>query len=350
MLFLQLLLVAVLLPGGDNEEAFQEPVSYHVIQISSYYNHSWKQNLGSGWLDELQTHDWESNSGTIIFLRPWSKGNLSKKEIKELEMGFRLYFAGLTREVHNYVSQFQVEYPFEIQVGAGCELHSRETSTSFLRAAYKGSDLLSFQNNSWVPSPEGGSMAQDACMLLNQYQGIMEVVHWFISDFCPRFILRLLEEGKADLQRKVKPEARLSSGTSPGPGRMLLVCHVFGFYPKRVWVMWMRGEQEQPGTQQGDVLPNTDGTWYLQVFLNVTAMEASGLSCRVRHSSLGDQDIVLYWDHHNSTACIILAVIVPLVLLIVFLFWFRNRSAVNMRSYSSVFGTSSQHRRSSGYT
>ncbi|KAM9686931.1 T-cell surface glycoprotein CD1a-like isoform 2-T2 [Trichechus inunguis] len=325
MLFLQLLLVAVLLPGGDNEEAFQEPVSYHVIQISSYYNHSWEQNLGSGWLDELRTHGWESNSGTIIFLRPWSKGNLSKKEIKELEIGFRLYFAGLTREVHNYVSQFQVEYPFEIQVGAGCELRSSETSTSFLKAAYKGSDLLSFQNNSWVPSPEGGSKAQNACMLLSQYQGIMEVVHWFISDFCPRFILRLLEEGKVDLQRKVKPEARLSSGTSLGPGRMLLVCHVFGFYPKPVWVMWMRGEQEQPGTQQGDVLPNADGTWYLQVFLNVTAMEASGLSCRVRHSSLGDQDIVLYWDHHNSMAWIILAVIVPLVLLIGFIFWFRKR-------------------------
>ncbi|KAM9241837.1 T-cell surface glycoprotein CD1b-2-like [Dugong dugon] len=326
MLFLQLLLVAVLLPGGDNEEAFQEPVSYQVIQISSYYNHSWEQNLGSGWLDELRTHGWESNSGTIIFLWPWSKGNLSKKEIKELEMGFRMYFAVFTREVHNYISQFQVEYPFEIQVGAGCELHSRETSTSFLRAAYKGSDLLSFYNNSWVPSPEGGSKAQDACMLLNRYQGIMEVVHWFISDFCPHFILRLLEEGKADLQRKVKPEARLSSGTSPGPGRMLLVCHVFGFYPKPVWVMWMRGEQEQPGTQQGDVLPNADGTWYRQVFLNVTAMEASGLSCRVRHSSLGDQDIVLYWGRPTSISLICLAIIVPsLILLIGLALWFMRR-------------------------
>ncbi|XP_008046526.1 T-cell surface glycoprotein CD1b-like, partial [Carlito syrichta] len=53
-----------------------------------------------------------------------------------------------------------------------------------------------------------------------------------------------------------KPEAWLSSGSSPGPGRLLLVCHVSGFYPKSVWVMWMRGEQEQRGTQRGDVLPN----------------------------------------------------------------------------------------------
>ena len=57
----------------------------------------------------------------------------------------------------------------------------------------------------------------------------------------------------------------------------------------------MRGEQEQPGTQQEDVMPNADWTWYLRVTLNVAAGEAAGLICRVKHSSLGDQDIILYW-------------------------------------------------------
>ena len=58
--------------------------------------------------------------------------------------------------------------------------------------------------------------------------------------------------------------------------------------------MWMRGEQEQQGTQRNDVLPNSDGTSYLRVSLDVEAIEAPGLSCRVRHSSLGGQDIILY--------------------------------------------------------
>ena len=93
----------------------------------------------------------------------------------------------------------------------------------------------------------------------------------------------------------MKPEAWLSSNTTPGPGHLLLVCHVSGFYPKPVWVMWMRGEQEQPGTQRGNIILNADWTWYLRVTLNVAAGEAAGLSCRVKHSSLGDQDIILYW-------------------------------------------------------
>ena len=89
----------------------------------------------------------------------------------------------------------------------------------------------------------------------------------------------------------MKPEAWLSSGPTPGPGCLLLVCHVSGFYPKLVRVMWMRGEQEQPGTQQGDIMPNADWTWYLRVTLD----GAAGLSYWVKHSSLGDQDIILYW-------------------------------------------------------
>ena len=56
----------------------------------------------------------------------------------------------------------------------------------------------------------------------------------------------------------------------------------------------MRGEQEQPGTQQGDIMPSADWTWYLRVTLNVSAGEAAGLSCQVKHSSLGDQDIILH--------------------------------------------------------
>ncbi|XP_046539375.1 T-cell surface glycoprotein CD1b-like [Equus quagga] len=326
MLLLPLLLSAVLFPGGDNEHAFQGPTSFHVIQISSFANSTWAQNQGSGWLDDLQIHGWDSDSGTAIFLKPWSKGNLSDEEVTELEELFRVYLIGFIREVQDRVSEFQMEYPFEIQGIAGCELHSGGTTVSFLRGALGGLDFLSIKNESCAPAPEGGSRAQKFCTLISQYQGIADIIRKLLLETCPRYLLGVLDAGKAELQRQVKPEAWLSSGPAPGPGHLLLVCHVSGFYPKPVWVMWMRGEQEQPGTQQGDVLPNADGTWYLRVTLDVAAGEAAGLACRVRHSSLGGQDIILYWGRSTSIGLIVLSIIVPsLILLICFALWFWRR-------------------------
>ena len=101
------------------------------------------------------------------------------------------------------------------------------------------------------------------------------------------------------LPTPVKPEAWLSSGPPPRPGRLRLVCHVSGFYPKPVRVTWVRREQEPPGAQQGDVMPNADWTWHLRVTMDVAAGEAAGLSCREKHSSLGDQDIILYWGEEE---------------------------------------------------
>ncbi|XP_036895328.1 T-cell surface glycoprotein CD1b-like isoform X2 [Sturnira hondurensis] len=285
------LLLAVFIPGGDNEHAFQGPTSFHLIQISSFANSTWAKNQGSGWLDDLQIHGWDSDSENAIFLKPWSKGNFSEEEVTELVELFRVYLIGFIRVVQDHVSEFQLTYPFEIQGIAGCELHSGEATVSFLSGALGGLDFLSLKNNSCVPAAEGGIRAQRFCTIFFQYQ--------------------------------VKPEAWLSSGPAPGPGHLLLVCHVSGFYPKPAWVMWMKGEKEQTGTHQGDILPNADGTWYLRVTLDVVAGETANLNCRVKHSSLGGQDIILYWGYPTSTSVILLAVILPtLILLICLALWF----------------------------
>ncbi|XP_048653493.1 T-cell surface glycoprotein CD1a-like isoform X1 [Marmota marmota marmota] len=323
MLFLLLLLLAALVPGSDSEIGFEEPVYYHIIHTSSFCNNSWV-HMGSGWLGELQIHSWNSSSCTFIYLYPWSRGHFSDKELIDLEKFFWVHIIGVK---DFFTDHFMSEYPgdqIDLQMAAGCELHSGKFFLGFKQVAIQGSDFMSFQNKTWLPSPKGGRKAQKICKALNLRQGSIERVHWLLSDTFPRFALGLFDAGKAHLQRRVKPEAWLSSGPSPGPGHLLLVCHVSGFYPKPVWVMWMRGEQEQQGTQRGDFLPNADGTWYLQATLDVAAGEAAGLACRVKHSSLGGKDLVLYWAPHSALGWILSAVIVALALLTGLGFWFRK--------------------------
>ncbi|XP_053461878.1 T-cell surface glycoprotein CD1b-like [Nycticebus coucang] len=265
MLLLPFQLLAVLLPGADSEDGFQGPTSYHVIQISSFANSTWAQNQLSGWLDNLQIHGWDSDSGTAIFLKPWSKGNLSDKEVAELEELFRVNLFRFIQEIQARASKFQLEYPFEIQVRGGCELQSGGFIVSFVSGALGGLDFLRFDNDICVPSPEAGSRAQHVCTLIMDYHAAV-IRRKLLYETCPRYLLSVLDAGKAELQRQVKPEAWLSSGPSPGPGRLLLVCHVSGFYPKLIQVMWMRGEQEQPDTQHSDLLPNADWTWTTHLY------------------------------------------------------------------------------------
>ncbi|XP_037669633.1 T-cell surface glycoprotein CD1e, membrane-associated [Choloepus didactylus] len=324
---------------GPCHPAVEEPFSFHILQISSFANHSWAHNQGSGWLGELQTHGWDSALGTIRFLWPWSQGNFSKEELKNLQALFQFYFNGFIREVQAFASQLQFEYPFESQMSSGCRMCPGDASESFLKVAYQGTDFLSFQGNAWQPAPGAGCRAQNVCRALNCYREIKEIVQNLLSETCPRFLAGLLEAAKPELQRQVKPEAWLSRGPSPGPGRLLLVCHISGFHPKPVCVMWMRGEQEQPATQRDDVLPNADRTWWLRVTLDVAAGEAAGLSCRVRHSSLGGYDIIIHWDGYSSFLMLIcLAAIVTLFVFIVLGSWFKKQS-----SYGNILSLLKHH-------
>ncbi|XP_012514002.1 PREDICTED: T-cell surface glycoprotein CD1b-like [Propithecus coquereli] len=326
MLLLPFQLLAVLFPVGDGEDAFQGPTSFHIIQISSFANSTWAHHQGSGWLDDLQIHGWDSDSGTAIFLKPWSKGNISDEEVAELQKIIRVYLYRFTQHIQGHASQFQLKYPIEIQIIAGCELRSGGSIVNFLRKAVGGLDFLSTENDTCVPAPEGGSRAQHVCELIRKHHAIINIVMKLLFDTCPQYLLGILDAGKAELQRQVKPEAWLSSGPSPGPGRLLLVCHVSGFYPKSVWVKWMRGEQEQLGTQHSDLLPNADGTWYLRATLDVAAGEAAGLSCRVKHSSLEGRDIILHWGQPISIGLIFLEIIVPsLILLLCLALWYMRR-------------------------
>lgn len=93
--------------------------------------------------------------------------------------------------------------PFEVQVKAGCELHSGKSPEGFFQVAFNGLDLLSFQNTTWVPSPGSGSLAQSVCHLLNhQYEGVTETVYNLIRSTCPRFLLGLLDAGKMYVHRQ----------------------------------------------------------------------------------------------------------------------------------------------------
>ncbi|XP_046284837.2 antigen-presenting glycoprotein CD1d [Marmota monax] len=282
-------------------------------------------------LGELQTHSWSNASDTISFVKPWAQGTFSSQQWVHLQNIFRVFRSSFTRDIQEFAKMLSLEYPMELQLSGGCEVHPGNVSEHFLHVAYQGEYILSFQGTAWEPAPQGPQRVDLVIKVLNQDKGTKETVQWLLNDICPQFVNGLLETGKSELEKQVKPEAWLSSGPSPGPGRLLPVCHMSGFYPKPVWVMWMQGEQEQQGTQRGDILPNGDETWHLRATLDVAAGELAGLACRVKHSSLGGQDLVLHWDGTHTSVGLVLLVVTCLVFLFMLIlgltFWIRKRSS-----------------------
>ncbi|KAK2492652.1 hypothetical protein MC885_021500 [Smutsia gigantea] len=273
-------------PAGLLVQAVQEHILFHVIQISSFANQSWAHHQSSGWLDELQTHGWESESGRIIFLHTGSKGNFSNGELTDVEWLFCVYIIRLTWKIQDYTSQLQCEYPSELQMTADCELHSRATTESFFRAAHQGSDFLNFQNIT-----EGDSRARSVCVVINQYEGIKETVHRLIRNTCPRFALGFRDAGKMDLQRQESSSENLHVLCSETRGLAVQCSHRWVWPPvagmPRLWFL--------PKACVGDVDVRRAGAAGHPVVLDVEAEEAAGLACWIRHGSVGAQDIVLHW-------------------------------------------------------
>ncbi|XP_050014775.1 antigen-presenting glycoprotein CD1d-like isoform X3 [Alexandromys fortis] len=299
-------------------EAQQNNFPFRILQISSFPNSSRSSTDSLAWLGDLQTHRWSNASDTIDFVKPWSQGKFSDQQWEHLQRIFQVYRFSFTRDIQEFVKMLpNIHYPVEIQMSTGCDVYSENASESFFYVAFQGEYILSFQGTSFQKAPDAPPWTELVIKVLNGDQGTMETLQWLLNDICPKFVHGLLEAGKAELEKQEKPEVWLSSGLSPKHGHLQLLCHVSGFYPKPVWVMWMHGEQKQNSTQTTEYLSNADETWYLQATLDVEAGKESGLACCVKHSSLGEQDIICHsQDDKNSPINIIIVVVLLVVGLI----------------------------------
>ncbi|XP_052036187.1 antigen-presenting glycoprotein CD1d [Apodemus sylvaticus] len=318
MRYLPCLLLWAFLQVWGQSEVQQKNYNFRCLQMSSFANRSWSRTDVVVWLEDLQTHRWSNDSDTISFTKPWSQGKFSNQQWEKLQHIFQVYRVSFTRDMQELVKmmQPQEDYPFEIQFSAGCEMYGGNATESFLHVAFQGKYVVRFQGTSWQTVPGAPSWFDLPIKVLNADQGTNEMVQTLLNDTCPQFVRGLLEAGKQDLEKQEKPVAWLSSSPNPAHGHLQLVCHVSGFYPKPVWVMWMRGDQEQQGTHRGDILPNADETWYLRATLDVEAREVAGLACRVKHSSLGGQDIVLDWDARRVSTGLIVFIVAMVVLVL----------------------------------
>ncbi|KAM6233303.1 HLA class II histocompatibility antigen, DM beta chain isoform 2-T3 [Porphyrio hochstetteri] len=104
--------------------------------------------------------------------------------------------------------------------------------------------------------------------------------------------------------RRTPPQALIipsKMGNTRAP--VLLTCHVWGFYPPEVTVIWLHnGDIVGPGEHPPiSAVPNGDWTYQTQVTLMVAPVAGDTFTCSVQHASL-DQPLLEDWSPGLSPA------------------------------------------------
>ncbi|XP_033929481.1 HLA class II histocompatibility antigen, DM beta chain-like [Melopsittacus undulatus] len=113
------------------------------------------------------------------------------------------------------------------------------------------------------------------------------------------------------------PQVLITSSSSGDPlVPLLLTCHVWGFYPPDVTVLWLHnGDLVTPDEDPPPIVPNGDLTYQTQLRLLAAPAHGDTFTCSVQHPSL-DQPLLVDWGHGLSPVLLVKVVAATMVMLL----------------------------------
>ncbi|NXE97678.1 CD1A protein, partial [Menura novaehollandiae] len=242
----------------------------------------------------LDPADW-----SVHFHWPWASQASAESDGEQMMSQYRIALRNMIRFVHETVQQTKQDYPFVVQIRAGCVLYPNRTSWSFLDVGKDGTDLIAFEvdKQRWE-TRQPSQLVELVTKSLNRHKSLTVLLeHLFSIWVCQSNILTLNRYGKATLERQELPAATVFART-PSLDQLLLVCHVTGFYPRPISVAWLQDGREVPlgpALNTSTILPNADLTYQLRSVLAVAPHDGHSYVCRVRHRSLGTRSLLIPW-------------------------------------------------------
>ncbi|XP_069841617.1 class I histocompatibility antigen, F10 alpha chain-like isoform X1 [Dendropsophus ebraccatus] len=284
--------MAVSAPGSGLPE-YTEVGYVDDREIVNYNSDSGKYRPRVQWMEKVEAGYWER-------VTQRAKGNeaVGKHNVRTLMSRFNQ-----TGGFHSY--QWMV----------GCELGDGGSIRGYRQEGYDGREFLSLDTQTWTYI---STMAEAQISTQRWNSPEMQVGERdrnYLENICIEWLKKHVENGREDLERRVRPEVKVSG--QERDGILTLHCQAYGFHPKPVHVKWMKnGVDDLPTYQSTPVLPNPDRTYQIRVTAEVVTNDGDSYSCYVDHSSLKEPLLVPWeppkpspWEIQVAVAVVVIALL-----------------------------------------
>uniref|UniRef100_A0A8D0C4K4 Ig-like domain-containing protein n=1 Tax=Salvator merianae TaxID=96440 RepID=A0A8D0C4K4_SALMN len=219
----------------------------------------------------------------------------------------------------------------------GCEVGDNGYRGGFFQYAYDGRDLVNLDTENFT-CEVADAKAQVLKRRWEADPAFMKSWKEFLEEECPDWLLKFVEYGNETLRRREVPLVKVTRRTID-EAQESLICKVHGFYPRETEATWRRdGEVWEHRTLRKSIAPNSDGTYYAWLSVDIDPTERNHFWCHVDHASL-PEPLVLAWEEPASVSrrlrVIWILLAVSLVTVVVSVFWIQSSKSTVKESTDS---------------
>ncbi|XP_047460612.1 major histocompatibility complex class I-related gene protein-like isoform X2 [Mugil cephalus] len=250
-------------------------------------------------LDDIQTVYCDGSNRKIELKLDWEK-KVFENDSDHLKLYTHYCFVMYPHLFKTTISSLkqvfnQSEGVHVLQLMEGCEWDEMTGEvTSFMQCGYDGEDFmaLDLKTLTWITlKPQ----AVSAKLKWDSDTARIKLDEQFFTQICPKWLKMYLHYGNSTLLRTDVPSVSLLQKTPSSP----VSCHATGFYPDRAMMFWRKdGEEIHEGVEHGEILPNHDGSFQMNVDLDISSVSPEDwrrYDC-VFHLSGVEDDIITKLD------------------------------------------------------